>query len=345
MHRKSSSVRFRLSATAAIVGIASGICLIASAPAARAQAAIAPAFSSAYTLTTFAGPTGLVHYAGMTFLAGSPNTIIIGGNDDSATAPLYAVNVTRDTNNHITGFGTPQSIGTAPNIDNGLVYGPGGNLYYTSSQAGKIGVLTLTGSGATLAATAVGFLTVASGGTTLTNYEGGLSYLPNYGGTNGGLAWDSYHGGGSSTYQYLIPFTASTGTGSIGGYTLGNATAYDNTAVLTATAVSNEGWTDLGGYAVISSYPNTTMQAWTAEQYGLASGTTETDFATGVGTTVDGSIDPVTGDALYATYSATASANFIEIRANAAPEPTAVLLGAFGVLPLLGIVVRRRRSA
>ena len=109
-----------------------------------AQSILSP-FSANYTLTDIGSAlTVPASYGGMTFLNAS--TLLIGGNADRSSAGIYAVQVTRNGAGHITGFsGTPSLYATAAGIsgnngiDGGLVFGPGGDLFYTSYSDNSIG--------------------------------------------------------------------------------------------------------------------------------------------------------------------------------------------------------------
>jgi hypothetical protein len=75
--------------------------------------------------TDIAGPLG-----GITFL--DNDTLLIGGRANSSAGFIGAIDVVRDGANHITGFAGPATLfSTAPNIDGGLAFGPGGVLFAT----------------------------------------------------------------------------------------------------------------------------------------------------------------------------------------------------------------------
>ena len=79
-------------------------------------------------------------YGGMTFLAGDPNTILIGGAANVATGKLYSIGVVRDAQNHITGFTGPASIfADGAFNDGGIDYGPGNVLFLARWPVNEIG--------------------------------------------------------------------------------------------------------------------------------------------------------------------------------------------------------------
>ncbi len=86
-------------------------------------------------------------YGGLTLKVDDSNTLLIGGDADSAIAKIYRVTLVRGTNGHITGLsgsatyfadahGLPDTGG---GIDGGLIYGPGNVLFYSSFPDGSIG--------------------------------------------------------------------------------------------------------------------------------------------------------------------------------------------------------------
>lgn len=96
---------------------------------------------SSYTVTELGGIAGLpTNYGGLTFKAGDPHTIIIGGAANGASGRFYEVGVTRDGNNQINGFGTPTLIGGLGEFnDGGIAYGPGGVLFTSRWPANELG--------------------------------------------------------------------------------------------------------------------------------------------------------------------------------------------------------------
>jgi hypothetical protein len=104
---------------------------LAGIPAAWCQT-IQPPYSSSYTLVTLGGVPGVPQtYAGITFV--NYSTLLMGGQHaGSDSGNLYQFSVVRGTNGHITGFGASSSLyASAPGIDGGLEFGPGGILFAT----------------------------------------------------------------------------------------------------------------------------------------------------------------------------------------------------------------------
>lgn len=95
--------------------------------------AIDPAFSGSYTLTDLGSVAGVpTRYGGLTFKYDDPNTILLGGDANSAAGALYAVSVIRDIDGHIVGFGGSTYFADAAWNDGGVAYHPGDNVLFTS---------------------------------------------------------------------------------------------------------------------------------------------------------------------------------------------------------------------
>lgn len=102
---------------------------------------IAPGFSGSYSLTNVGTPGNVpVFFGALTFMAGNPNQLLIGGDANDVGGAIYQVGVTRDITGHINGFSGPATLfATAPYIDGGLTYGPGGVLFYTGYPTDTLG--------------------------------------------------------------------------------------------------------------------------------------------------------------------------------------------------------------
>src|SRR5437868_3406973 len=102
---------------------------------------IAPAFAGSYSFLDLGSAAGVATpYGGVTFKAGNPNTLLLGGAANNPTGAILQIGVTRGAGNHITGFaGGATPFSTAPNIDGGLVYGPNGVLFFTTFSNNNLG--------------------------------------------------------------------------------------------------------------------------------------------------------------------------------------------------------------
>ena len=94
---------------------------------------VAPAYSGSYTLTDLGSVAGVAApLGGLTLESGDPNILLIGGAANTPSGQIYWIGVTRDVNNHITGFtGTASVFSDGFRNDGGLAHGPGGDLFYT----------------------------------------------------------------------------------------------------------------------------------------------------------------------------------------------------------------------
>ena len=100
---------------------------------------IDPFYSGSYSLTNVAIAGVPIHYGGLIFKAGDPNTLIIGGEATEASGRFYEVPVVRGAGNHIVAFGAPVVRGFGAYNDGGIAYGPGGVLFYSQYGAERGG--------------------------------------------------------------------------------------------------------------------------------------------------------------------------------------------------------------
>jgi hypothetical protein len=98
-------------------------------------------YNASYTLSDIGSVPGLpAAYGGLAFLPSNPNVIVIGGAANTAQGALYSIGVVRDAQNHITGFtGTAAHHSEGQFNDGGVVFGPGGVLFYTRYTVNEIG--------------------------------------------------------------------------------------------------------------------------------------------------------------------------------------------------------------
>src|SRR5438876_561984 len=88
---------------------------------------IDPFYAGSYTFSDLGSISGVPpSYGGLTLKFDDPNTLLIGGNANEASGALYSVGVTRDVNNHVTGFsGGASFFANAAFNDGGVDYAPG----------------------------------------------------------------------------------------------------------------------------------------------------------------------------------------------------------------------------
>ena len=116
------------------------VALAATASWAGAQV-IQPPYDTVYTLTDLGPIANLpTPYGGLDFLSGNPNAIVIGGAANTASGQLFTVNLIRDAQNHVIGFnGGATLFSDGAFNDGGVVFGPGGVLFYTRFPTNEVG--------------------------------------------------------------------------------------------------------------------------------------------------------------------------------------------------------------
>ncbi len=133
---------------------------------------LSPTFITNYNLLVLGSvPNVPGPYGGLIFLAGDPNTLLIGGASASSGGQIYSVHVQRDPSNHVVGFGSATVFANAPYNDGGLAYDPNGSgvllVALTTNAIGEI----KSGSTSFDKVVALGALGV-------TNSPGGLNFVP-----------------------------------------------------------------------------------------------------------------------------------------------------------------------
>jgi hypothetical protein len=284
---------------------------------------VAPAFSSRYSLVNLGAVPGVpTNYGGLTVMEGNTNTLLIGGNANFSTGGIYAIGVVRGVGGHITGFsGTATLFATAPNIDGGLAYGPGGVLFYTSYPTNTIGEIK--------PGSVVADKTASLSAVGVSSSAGALGFVPG----TGALKVSSWSTGGF----YNVPLSAD-GTGT---YNLAPAT-------LTASSLSGpEGFIYPSPSSplfaapsmLLSEYNNNRVSAFQVDSNGNPLAGSRQDFITSLSLAEGATFDPVTGDALFSTF----GSSVVEVRGfSAVPEPSSVGLALCG--GVVCAIVRRRRA-
>lgn len=294
---------------------------------------IAPAFASDYTFTSLGTPDGVPGpLGGITFL--DADTLLIGGAANGASGVIRSIDVVRDASNHITGFsGSSAPYATAPNIDGGLSFGPGGVLFYTGYSNNILGQIK---PGSTTPDKVIDLtpLGVASSVGTLTFVPAGFAGA-------GQMKMASYSGG----QWYEITLTPDgTGTFDVTGVTLRAIPGRGPEGIVYV----QDGNPDfLSDSLLISEYSTGTVSAYEIDVNGDPIVSSRRDFITGLSGAEGGLFDPISGDFLFSTFGG--GDQVIVVRGFSAtqppsgevPEPgTFLLLGA----GLAGIGVMRRRN-
>jgi len=291
---------------------------------------IAPPYAGQYALLELGSVPGVPGpYGGLTLLAASPNELLIGGNANNGSGAIYEIGVTRDAHNNITGFvGTASLYSTAPDIDGGLAYGPGGVLFYTAYPINTIGeiklgdstpdkLVSLTG----LVASSVGSLNFVpvgqpgAGDFKIASYNGGGFY-------NATLSPD-----GSGTYNITSATLQSTPGGGPEGF------------IYVPTGSADFSIPSL----LIAQYSLGKVEACQSDADGNPVVATCQDFVQGLSGAEGGFVDPLSGDFLFSTFGG--GNKVVEVQGFAplsTPEPGSASL--FGIA-LGGLVILFRRLA
>ncbi|RIK75841.1 MAG: hypothetical protein DCC67_14765 [Planctomycetota bacterium] len=265
------------------------VALISLASTQSLQAAIyGPAFAGSYTDISLGGPVGVPGpLGGLTLLAGDPNTLLIGGDANNAFGAIYSVGLVRGAGGHITGFAGPASLyATAPNIDGGLAYGPGGVLLYTAYPTHEIGQIK-PGSvapdrvdGVTGIGSSVGALTFVPAG-----FSGaGQLKVVSFSSGEFGTATFAPDGSGTFDIDPVIPVTTI-----VGGP---EGIAY--------VAAGNPGFAV--DSMLVAEWSIGRVAAYEIDGNGDPIAATRRDFITNLSGAEGAFIDPITGDFLFSTF-------------------------------------------
>ena len=298
----------------------------------RAQT-IAPTFAGSYSFRDLGAPASVpASLGGLTLKAGDPNSLLVGGAANGAAGAIYQVGLNRtilsDGLSHITSFSGPGTqFATAPNIDGGLAYGPGGVLFATTFSNNQLlqykpgstapdKVINLTGLGVASSTGTIAF--TPSGQAVIASYSASRFY----GAT---LTPDA-----NGTYDVaLTGSSVSAGTGPEGIlYVPGGSPVF---STLDPTA----------NWMLLSEYGAGKVSAYKSDASGLPIAGTGVDFVTGLTGAEGAAFDPVTSDFLFSTFGGgnrvLAVSGFALV-----PEPGTLILFALGGLGM-GIAARRKR--
>jgi len=275
-------------------------------------------------------------YGGLTLEQGDPNTLLIGGNANLEAGAIYSIGLTRNASGHISGFsGTATPFASAPFIDGGLAYGPGGVLFYTAysdnaasnNRVGEIKpgstspdkVVDLTPLGVFSSVGTLAFVPAGqpgAGNFKIASFDGGQFY-------NATLSPD-----GSGTYN-ITSATQTTvpGRGPEGiSYVPTGSPLFSQPSLL------------------LSEYRGGTVGAYHVDLNGDPIVASRQDFITGLTGAEGAFIDPRTGDFLFSTFGG--GNQVIEVQGFAAvvPEPSTLVMGGTAGLVGLAAVVRTARK-
>jgi hypothetical protein len=249
-----------------------------------------PDFVNDYTLVDLGGPPGVpAPLGGLTFKAGDNNKLLIGGAANSGLGAVHEITVTRDPQGHVNGFsGSATQLATAPNIDGGLTYGPGGVLFFVTYNDNRMGQLKpgstapdkfidLTPLGVCSSTGALYFVPAGfpgAGAMKLASYNCGNWY-------EGTFAPD-----GSGTYNLSSVAPKALLTGGPEGMVYIDAT--------------NPGFS--ADSVLVSEYSSGRVSAYQVDASGDPLPATRRDFLLSLNGAEGAAIDPLTGDFLFSTF-------------------------------------------
>jgi len=269
---------------------------------------IPPPFDADYSFADLGSVPGVPsNYGGLTFQVGDANTLLIGGAANGSSGVILSIGAVRDGSNRITGFaGTASPFADAAFIDGGLVFGPGGVLFYTRYSSNEIGQIK-PGSATTDKIVGLTSLGVSSS-------VGALNFVPAGFSGAGQLKVVSYNAGtwytltispdGSGTFDFP---TAAPGTTTTGGpegfiYVAAGSPQFASPSIL------------------VAEYSAGRVSAYEIDSNGDPVLATRRDFVTGLSGAEGAVVDPLTNDFLFSTFGG--GSRVIVVRGFAAP-PTA----------------------
>jgi cysteine-rich repeat protein len=257
---------------------------------AAAQTVAAP-YDADYTVVSLGAVPGLpTPNGGLAFLAGDPNTLIIGGRANQATGALHTIGVVRDGDNNITGFsGAATLFADAPYIDGGIAYAPNGVLFASRYPRNEIGQIK-PGSATTNKVVALSALSVDPS-------LGGLTFVPAGFPGAGQLKIVSYN----SQKWYTLTFVPdANGTYDITGGVLETTIAGGPEGFVYVPQGSPQ-FTDFSSM-LVSEYSANQIAVYQIDANGDPLLATRTSFITGLTGAEGAAIDPLTGDFLFSTF-------------------------------------------
>ncbi|MFM6435509.1 MAG: hypothetical protein ACKPJT_18845 [Microcystis panniformis] len=335
---KTSTVLKKFSMTAAVAALISlGIANTAKA------ISLGPDFVTDYNFVDLGSVPGLPPlYGGLTFKLGDPNTLLIGGNANTANGRLYEIGVVRDANNRIIGFaGTANQFGDIGEYnDGGVVYGPNNVLFTAQWPVNNLGQTKL---GSTDENRVDNLSSLGIGGSSIS----ALNFVPTGFAGAGKMKVVSWVIGN----WYDVAYSPD-GSGT---FNLDSATQIDLDPIAAGIQIlpgGPEGFVYIPagnpGFTVnsllVSDYSDGQVSAYELDSEGNPLVATRRNFLAGLNGAEGAVIDPLTGDFLFSTFGG--GDRVVRVNGFNAPEPPSVSTPEpASVLGLLAIGVLGAGSA
>ena len=108
--------------------------------------AVAPAYSSVYTINILGSVAGVpIDYGGLVFSASNSNIIYLGGDANAAAGRFYSVPVVRGAGGHVVSLGAGTALGFGTHNDGGIAFAPNGAILYAEYNTANVGEVVAGG--------------------------------------------------------------------------------------------------------------------------------------------------------------------------------------------------------